>query len=102
MIDLSARLDKLSSSELEEVDSLLILPPDILADATYEARDVDPFAPGSAPPVSGMAKPAKDEPSERQVRYLVYRLGWSWDKACAVSKKQAGAIIGKAQQGGVA
>lgn len=70
------------------------------AAARYRSQPVNPFGPGSAAPVA-VAENVKrrGEPATpNQVRYLVY-LGVPRDKAEAMSKGQAGAVISKLQRG---
>src|SRR5262249_11693156 len=68
----------------------------IKARAQFSSREVSPFGPGGAPTVA-VAPPPKDPPTERQVWFLVRRLGWRPDSVQRLSKRQASAIIGKAK-----
>jgi superfamily II DNA or RNA helicase len=66
--------------------------------ATYRAENVNPFVGGNAirSPSDGPRPPA-DPATDKQVWYLVNRLGWRETAARAVSRSQASAIIGKSK-----
>lgn len=64
----------------------------VAQEVAYRAVEIDPFGRGSrvaAPKVPG------DPATDKQVNYLVYRVGWRRADAVALSKKQASAIIGR-------
>ncbi len=70
----------------------------VKAQASYQARDVSPFAGG--PKVEADAPRRQGEPAtEKQGWYLVHRLGWTWEQVGRISKRQASAIIGKSREG---
>ncbi len=69
----------------------------IRADVEYHVRDADIFGrDGGPPPTVGSAVSAPlEQPSDKQVWYLVHRAGWTERAARLLSKKAASAIIGK-------
>lgn len=74
----------------------------IVADrAEYQAREVSPFA-GGPRQVGGASAAPGEKATEKQVWFLVRRLGWKERHARELGRKQASAIIGKAREKGVA
>lgn len=70
---------------------------EIKARAEYHAREVSPFGTDTAPSMEAGSIPAEPiTPGQRW--YLVSRLGFPADKADRLSKKQAGAIIGRSKR----
>ena len=75
----------------------------IVADrAEYQIRGVSPFA-GGPKQTTGERLP-QEQPTQKQLWYLVNRLGWKERHARQLTRKQASAVIGKArsQAGGAA
>ncbi len=71
---------------------------EVKARAEFVSHEVSPFGAGG-PRVETAERPAVANPAtEKQGWYLVRRLGWSWDQVARITKRQASAIIGKAQQ----
>lgn len=65
----------------------------VRARAEYVLGEVSPFAGG--PRVETETARRGDPPTEKQGKYLVYRMGWTWDQVARITKRQASAIIGK-------
>lgn len=70
----------------------------VRARAEYQARQVSPFAGGGPAYTQAVDDaPRGDPPTDKQVWYLVKRLGWASDAARRLTKRQASAVIGKAK-----
>ena len=70
----------------------------VRARAEYQSRQVSPFAGGGPAYTQGVDDaPRGDPPTDKQVWYLVKRLGWTSDAARRLTKRQASAVIGKAK-----
>ena len=74
----------------------------IIAKAQFRATSVSPFGgmvpPGMAPQAS--ARQPGDEPTDKQVWFLVRAAGWNEQAARRLTKRQASAIIGKIKEAG--
>ena len=68
----------------------------VKAQAEYAMRESSPFG-YSAPQTQATTAPI-DPPTEKQGKYLVYRLGWTWEQVGRISRRQASAIIGKSKE----
>lgn len=77
----------------------------ITAEAAYRLEDSGGVGAGGGAGVRGRHapdtgfRPPKEPPTEGMLKRLVYGLGWTWEAARALSKGQAGMMIGKGIRG---
>lgn len=70
----------------------------VKARAEFQARQVSPFAGGGAAFTQAADAPRGEPPTDKQVWYLVRRLGWRPEAARGLTRRQASAVISKARE----